>query len=105
MTICNHCKDIPDKFVSICDITDRICGADIIDHIYCEKITELEEKYEEYRQENINLDKENELLYRTLMKIEKFCNEILADILHYSQGTINTAEKIRNIIKKAKGEQ
>lgn len=60
------------------------------------------EKTHEYRQENINFDKENELLYRTLEKIEKFCNKILADILHYSQGTINTAEKIHNIIKEIK---
>lgn len=39
---------------------------------------------------------------QALDEIEKFCDKILADILHYSQGTINTAEKIRNIINKAK---
>ena len=41
---------------------------------------------------------------RALEEIGELCEEILGDLLHYSQGSINTAEKILNIINKAKGE-
>lgn len=37
-----------------------------------------------------------------LDEIEEYCEKILSDLLHYSQGTVNTAEKIRNIINKTK---
>lgn len=49
-----------------------------------------------------NLQKQLESYKQTLDEIEGYCEKILSDLLHYSQGTINTAEKIRNIINNAK---
>lgn len=39
---------------------------------------------------------------QTLDELESTCDEILAHLLKYSQGSVNTAEKIKNIINKAK---
>lgn len=49
-----------------------------------------------------NLNNENSKYKQVLDEIEEFCEEILANILHYSQGTVITAENINNIIKKIK---
>lgn len=49
-----------------------------------------------------NLNNENSKYKQALDEIEEFCEEILANILHYSQGTVITAENINNIIKKIK---
>lgn len=62
-TICNHCKNIPDKFVYICDITGGICGADTKDHIYCMKITELEQECKELKDHIKFIQETNNILY------------------------------------------
>lgn len=49
-----------------------------------------------------NLQKQLENKKQALDEIKGYCEKILSDLLHYSQGTINTAEKIRNIINNAK---
>ena len=61
------------------------------------------------KQQVYNKTLEFEGVYKVLRKKEKaldeiegYCEKILSDLLHYSQGTINTAEKIRNIINNAK---
>lgn len=62
-----------------------------IAQIKCEEIGK--ETFFEYKIKNYK---------QVLDEIEGYCEEILSDLLHYSQGTINTAEKIRNIINNAK---
>lgn len=52
--------------------------------------------------ENTEICKISEKYKQALDEIEGYCKEILADIFHYSQGTVITAEKINNIIKKVK---
>ncbi|UKI42073.1 MAG: hypothetical protein L6V95_03520 [Candidatus Melainabacteria bacterium] len=57
----------------------------------------------ELKKQNKSLQKENQILREMLLdEIEGYCEKILSDVLHYSQGTVNTAEKIRNIINKTK---
>ena len=45
--------------------------------------------------------------YQRLDEIEGYCEKILSDLLHYSQGTINTAEnrRLEEEIEKLKGEK
>lgn len=69
----------------------------------CEELKQWKKDAENlFRTQTDNADKIINQYKQALDEIEKFCDKILADILHYSQGTINTAEKIRNIINKAK---
>lgn len=42
---------------------------------------------------------------KALEEIEELCKKILGNFHHYSQGSVNTAEKILDIINKAKGEE
>lgn len=67
----------------------------------CEK--NLYQQIEQEKQEkNFNLEMQVSKYKQALDEIEGYCEKILSDLLHYSQGTINTAEKIRNIINNAK---
>ena len=73
---------------------------------------ELKEKlkFKDYENSNLNKkyrqeQKERRNSRKALEEIEKLCKEILGDFLHYSQGSVNTSERILNIINKAKEEE
>ena len=74
-----------------------------------EQLKHKEQEYEElinqrykFKFGNNILEHERNNYEQVLDEIEGYCEKILSDLLHYSQGTINTAEKIRNIINNAK---
>lgn len=54
------------------------------------------------QEENYNLQMQLYEYKQTLDEVESTCDEILAHLLKYSQGSVNTAEKIKNIINKGK---
>lgn len=75
----------------------------------CEELKE-NLKFKDYENSNLNKkyrqEQEGRRNYRkALEEIEKLCKEILGDFLHYSQGSVNTSERILNIINKAKEEE
>ena len=80
-----------------------------MDGMYCEEFKRKEQECEELIKQRDKFEFGNNILEhernnykQALDEIEGYCEKILSDLLHYSQGTINTAEKIRNIINNAK---
>ena len=56
-------------------------------------------------QRDKRLTKENDRYRKALEEIEKLCKEILGNFLQYSQGSVNTSERILDIINKVKEEE
>ena len=88
------------------------CGSN-----YCrfvDEVKQLKVENEKLKQQVYNKTLEFEGVYKVLRKKEKaldeiegYCEKILSDLLHYSQGTINTAEnrRLEEEIEKLKGEK